>query len=388
MKKNRQGFATRAIHAGQAPDPTTGAIMTPIYATSTYVQESPGVHKGYEYSRSSNPTRKALEDCIADLENGARGYAFGSGLAATATILELLDAASHVIAVDDLYGGSYRLFENVRRRTAGLEVSFVDFSDLAAVEAAIRPETRMIWVETPTNPLLKIIDLEAVARIARKHHLISACDNTFASPWVQRPLDFGFDIVMHSATKYLNGHSDVVLGIAVVSGESPHEALADRLGYLQNAIGGVTGPFDSFLVLRALKTLPLRMERHCENAAAVADYLAGHEKIERVYYPGLPGHPNHEVAARQMHGFGGMVSAVIKGGLEPARRFLERCEIFSLAESLGGVESLIEHPAIMTHASIPAEIRARIGVDDGLVRLSVGVEDVDDLIADLENALG
>jgi cystathionine gamma-lyase len=388
MKKNRQGFATRAIHAGQAPDPTTGAIMTPIYATSTYVQESPGVHKGYEYSRSSNPTRKALEDCIADLENGARGYAFGSGLAATATILELLDAGSHVIAVDDLYGGSYRLFENVRRRTAGLEVSFVDFSDLAEVEAAIRPQTRMIWVETPTNPLLKIIDLEAVARIARKHKLISACDNTFASPWVQRPLDFGFDIVMHSATKYLNGHSDVVLGIAVVSGESPHDGLADRLAYLQNAIGGVTGPFDSFLVLRALKTLPLRMERHCENAATIADYLAGHEKIERVYYPGLASHPNHEVAARQMHGFGGMVSAVIRGGLEPARRFLERCEIFSLAESLGGVESLIEHPAIMTHASIPAEIRARIGVDDGLVRLSVGVEDVDDLIADLENALG
>jgi cystathionine gamma-lyase len=346
------------------------------------------VHKGYEYSRSSNPTRKALEDCIADLENGARGYAFGSGLAATATILELLDAGSHVIAVDDLYGGSYRLFENVRRRTAGLEVSFVDFSDLAAVEAAIRPQTRMIWVETPTNPLLKIIDLEAVSRIARKHQLISACDNTFASPWVQRPLDFGFDIVMHSATKYLNGHSDVVLGIAVVSGESPHDALADRLGYLQNAIGGVTGPFDSFLVLRALKTLPLRMERHCENAAAVADYLAGHEKIERVYYPGLASHPNHEVAARQMRGFGGMVSAVIRGGVEPARRFLERCEIFSLAESLGGVESLIEHPAIMTHASIPAEIRARIGVDDGLVRLSVGVEDVDDLIADLGNALG
>jgi cystathionine gamma-lyase len=388
MKKNRQGFATRAIHAGQAPDPTTGAIMTPIYATSTYVQESPGVHKGYEYSRSSNPTRKALEDCIADLENGSRGYAFGSGLAATATILELLDGGSHVIAVDDLYGGSYRLFENVRRRTAGLEVSFVDFSDLAAVEAAIRPQTRMIWVETPTNPLLKIIDLEAVARIARTHRLIAACDNTFASPWVQRPLDFGFDIVMHSATKYLNGHSDVVLGIAVVSGESPHDGLADRLGYLQNAIGGVTGPFDSFLVLRALKTLPLRMERHCENAAAVSDYLAGHDKIERVYYPGLASHPNHEVAARQMHGFGGMVSAVIRGGLEPARRFLERCEIFSLAESLGGVESLIEHPAIMTHASIPAEIRARIGVDDGLVRLSVGVEDVDDLIADLGNALG
>ncbi len=385
--KNRQGFSTRAIHAGQAPDPTTGAIMTPIYATSTYVQESPGVHKGYEYSRSANPTRQALEDCIADLENGVRGFAFGSGLAATSTILELLDAGSHIIAGDDLYGGTYRLFENVRARSAGHRISFADFSDLDAVEALIGPETRMIWVESPTNPLLKVFDLEAIATLARKHGLISVCDNTFCSPWVQRPLDFGFDIVMHSATKYLNGHSDVVLGVAVVSGESPFDDLADRMAYLQNAVGGVTGPFDSFLVLRALKTLPLRMERHCASAMEIARYLEGHDKVSKVYYPGLASHPGHELAARQMNGFGGMVTAVIDGGLEPTRRFLERCELFSLAESLGGVESLIEHPAIMTHASIPAEIRAELGIDDGLVRLSVGVEDLDDLIADLENAL-
>lgn len=385
--KNRQGFSTRAIHAGQAPDPTTGAIMTPIYATSTYVQESPGVHKGYEYSRSANPTRQALEDCIADLENGVRGFAFGSGLAATSTILELLDAGSHIIAGDDLYGGTYRLFENVRARSAGHRISFADFSDLDAVEALIGPETRMIWVESPTNPLLKVFDLETIATLARKHGLISVCDNTFCSPWVQRPLDFGFDIVMHSATKYLNGHSDVVLGVAVVSGESPFDDLADRMAYLQNAVGGVTGPFDSFLVLRALKTLPLRMERHCASAMEIARYLEGHDKVSKVYYPGLASHPGHELAARQMNGFGGMVTAVIDGGLEPTRRFLERCELFSLAESLGGVESLIEHPAIMTHASIPAEIRAELGIDDGLVRLSVGVEDLDDLIADLENAL-
>lgn len=385
--KNRQGFSTRAIHAGQAPDPTTGAIMTPIYATSTYVQESPGVHKGYEYSRSANPTRQALEDCIADLENGVRGFAFGSGLAATSTILELLDAGSHIIAGDDLYGGTYRLFENVRARSAGHRISFADFSDLDAVEALIGPETKMIWVESPTNPLLKVFDLEAIATLARKHGLIAVCDNTFCSPWVQRPLDFGFDIVMHSATKYLNGHSDVVLGVAVVSGESPFDDLADRMAYLQNAVGGVTGPFDSFLVLRALKTLPLRMERHCASAMEIARCLEGHDKVSKVYYPGLPSHPGHELAARQMNGFGGMVTAVIDGGLEPTRRFLERCELFSLAESLGGVESLIEHPAIMTHASIPAEIRAELGIDDGLVRLSVGVEDLDDLIADLENAL-
>lgn len=386
-KTNRLGFATRAIHAGQAPDPTTGAIMTPIYASSTFVQESPGVHKGFEYSRSGNPTRKALEDCMADLENGARGYAFASGLAAEAAILELLDSGDHVLAVDDLYGGTYRLFNNVRQRSAGLSFGYADFTDLAAVEAAIRPTTRMLWVETPTNPLLKLADLEAVADFSRRRGLISVCDNTFASPWVQRPLDHGFDIVFHSATKYLNGHSDVVGGIAVVSAVTRHRDLADRLGYLQNAAGGVMGPFDAFLVLRALKTLPIRMERHCANALAVAEWLQRHAKIDRVYYPGLASHRQHAVARKQMNGFGGMIAAVIKGGLEPARRFLERCRLFALAESLGGVESLIEHPGIMTHASIPPERRAAAGIDDGLVRLSVGIEDVGDLIADLEQAL-
>ncbi len=387
MSKNRQGFSTRAIHAGQQPDPVTGAIMTPIYATSTYVQDSPGVHKGYEYSRTQNPTRKALEDCVADLENGSGGFAFGSGMATSGTMLELLDTGAHVIAGDDLYGGTYRLFENVRKRSAGLNFSFIDFSDPGAVEAAIRPETKMIWVESPTNPLLKVIDLEAVADIARRHDLISVCDNTFCSPYVQRPIDLGIDLVVHSTTKYLNGHSDVVGGIAIVSGSSKFDDLGDRIAYLQNAVGSVPGPFDSFLVLRALKTLPLRMERHCENAAAVADYLEGHEKIDRVYFPGLKSHPQHELASRQMHGYGGMVTAVLKGGLDAATRFLERTQLFALAESLGGVESLIEHPAIMTHASIPPEIRAEIGIDDGLVRLSVGVEDLDDLLADLKQAL-
>jgi cystathionine gamma-lyase len=387
MKKNRPGFATRAIHAGQAPDPTTGAIMTPIYASSTYVQQSPGVHKGYDYSRSGNPTRAALEACIADLENGAKGFAFASGLAAEAAILELLDSGDHVIAGDDLYGGTYRLFADVRRRSAGLKFSYVDFCDIAAVEAAIGPETRMLWVETPTNPLLKVADLEAVAALARRRGLISVCDNTFASPWVQRPLDHGIDIVFHSATKYLNGHSDVVAGVAVVSGTTGHAGLAERLAYLQNAVGGIMGPFDAFFVLRSLKTLPIRMERHCANAMAVARWLEQHPGIAQVFYPGLKSHRQHDLARRQMHGFGGMVSAVIEGGLEPARRFLERCQTFALAESLGGVESLIEHPGIMTHASIPAAQRAAAGIADGLVRLSVGIEDVDDLIGDLEQAL-
>ncbi len=383
MKSNRLGFATRAIHAGQGPDPVTGAIMTPIYATSTYVQESPGIHKGYEYSRTSNPTRRALEDCVASLENGTRGFAFASGLATTGTILEMLDSGSHIIAADDLYGGSYRLFENVRTRSSNLEFSFVDFSDLSAVEAAFKPNTKMIWIETPTNPLLKIIDIEAVANIAKKHKLLSVCDNTFCSPYVQRPLDFGVDMVMHSMTKYLNGHSDVVAGIVVTKSDE----LADQLAYLANAVGSILGPFDSFLVLRALKTLPVRMKAHCESAAEIASWLEAHPKIEKVYYPGLKSHPNHDVATKQMDGYGGMVTAVIKGGLDPARKFLERCQIFSLAESLGGVESLVEHPAIMTHASIPADIRASLGIDDGLVRLSVGIEDIGDLKADLEQAL-
>ena len=382
---NRPGFATRAIHAGQSPDPTTGAIMTPIYATSTYVQEAPGEHKGFEYSRSHNPTRFALEDCVADLENGAAGFAFASGLAAMGTILELLDSGDHVIAMDDLYGGSYRLFENVRRRSAGLEFSFVDLSDPANLEAALTPKTKMIWVESPTNPLLKMVDLGAIAAFAKAHGLIAVCDNTFCSPAVQRPLDHGIDIVMHSTTKYLNGHSDVVGGIAVVG--DGRDGLRERLGYLQNAVGAVAGPFDSFLVLRALKTLPVRMQRHCENAAAVAAFLEAHPKIEKVYYPGLASHPQHALAQRQMHGFGGMVTAVLKDGLDDARRFLGRCELFALAESLGGVESLIEHPAIMTHASIPKEIRESLGISDGLVRLSVGIEEVDDLIAELKAAL-
>ncbi len=383
-RPNRLGFATRGIHAGQSPDPTTGAIMMPIYATSTYVQSSPGVHKGYEYSRSQNPTRMAYERCVADLESGSAGFAFASGLAAAATILDLLDQGSHVVAMDDLYGGTYRLFERVRRRSAGHQYSFVDLSDLAALEAAIRPETRLIWIETPTNPLLKLVDLEGVARIAKARGIMTVADNTFASPWVQRPLELGIDMVMHSATKYLNGHSDMVGGVVVVGDDA---ALRDRLAFLQNAVGAVAGPFDSFLALRGLKTLALRMERHCENAEAIAAWLERHPKIETVYYPGLASHKQHGLAQRQMHRFGGMVTAVLKGGLAPAKRFLERCEIFALAESLGGVESLIEHPAIMTHASLPAEKRAAIGIDDGLVRLSVGVEDVDDLIADLDAAL-
>ncbi len=383
-RPNRPHFGTRVIHAGQTPDPSTGAVMPPIYATSTYVQESPGVHKGYEYSRSQNPTRMAYERCIADLESGTAGFAFASGMAATATILDLLDSGSHVVAIDDLYGGSYRLFENVRRDSAGLTFSFVDLTAPGALEAAILPETRMIWVESPTNPLLRVVDLEAVARTARARGLLTCCDNTFATPWVQRPLELGFDLVMHSATKYLNGHSDMVGGVAVV-GDQPETR--ERLGYLQNAVGGIQGPFDSFLALRGLKTLALRMERHCSNGEAVAQYLEGHPRIERVYYPGLESHPQHALATRQMRAFGGMVTAVIAGGLDAARRFLERVEIFALAESLGGVESLVEHPAIMTHASLPEDKRAELGISDGLVRLSVGVENVDDLISDLAQAL-
>ncbi|NIA67014.1 PLP-dependent transferase [Pelagibius litoralis] len=382
--RNRPAFATRVIHAGQSPDPSTGAIMPPIYATSTYVQESPGVHKGYEYSRSQNPTRMAYERCIADLESGQQGFAFASGLSAIATALDCLDSGSHIIAMDDLYGGSYRLFENVRKRSAGLSFSFVDLSKTEDLEAAIRPETKLIWVETPTNPLLKLVDLEAIAALGKKHGLICACDNTFASPWVQRPLELGFDLVMHSATKYLNGHSDMVGGVLVV-GENAE--LAEQLTFLHNAVGAVQGPFDSFLALRGLKTLALRMERHCSNAQTVADFLEAHPKVEKVYYPGLESHPQYNLAQQQMDAPGGMVTAVLKGGLDTARRFLERVQVFALAESLGGVESLIEHPAIMTHASIPESIRADLGISDGLVRLSVGIESEDDLVADIQNAL-
>ena len=382
--RNRRGFATRAIHAGQHPDPTTGAIMTPIYATSTYVQDSPGVHKGWEYSRSHNPTRAAFEACVADLENGGQGFAFASGMAATSTILELLDAGAHIVAMDDLYGGTRRLFEQVRARTSNLTFSFVDLTKPESLAAAITDATKMVWVETPTNPLLRLVDLAAVAEIAKQRGIIAVCDNTFASPFVQRPLDDGFDIVMHSTTKYLNGHSDMVGGVAITAEGSNY---AEPLGFLQNAVGGVSGPFDSFLALRGLKTLGIRMERHCENAGRVAKYLEGHASVAQVYYPGLASHPQHALAQRQMPSFGGMVTAVLEGGEPEARRFLERCEIFSLAESLGGVESLIEHPAIMTHASIAPEIRAELGISDALIRLSVGVEDIDDLIADIDNAL-
>jgi cystathionine gamma-lyase len=383
----KHGFGTRVIHGGQKPDPLTGAVMPPIYATSTYVQSSPGVHKGYEYSRTANPTRDALQASIANLEGGAAGFAFASGLAASATVVDLLDSGSHIVAMHDLYGGSYRLFENVRKRSAGHEVSFVDLTDPAALEASLEPNTRMIWVETPTNPLLKIVDLRAVSAVAKKRGIMTVCDNTFATPYLQNPLDYGFDLVVHSTTKYLNGHSDAIGGAAVIRHGA--DELREKLTYLQNAVGGVPGPFDSFLTLRGIKTLALRMERHCANAMAIAQFLESHPKVERVIYPGLASHPHHELAKRQMHGgFGGIVSAVLRGGLEDARRFLERCHLFSLAESLGGVESLIEHPALMTHASLPAPMRAKLGISDSLVRLSVGVESVDDLIAELKEALG
>jgi len=382
--KNSQGFSTRAIHAGQRPDPTTGAVMTPIYATSTYAQESPGVHKGFEYARSQNPTRFAFERCVADLESGAAAFAFASGLAAAATVLELLDSGAHVIATDDLYGGSYRLMQRVRTRSAGLNFTFVDMTDPAAIEAAIRPETKMIWVETPTNPTLRLVDLEAVAAIAAKHGIISVADNTFASPYVQRPLERGFDLVLHSTTKYLNGHSDMVGGVVAVGGKAE---LEEQLRFLQNAVGAVSGPFDSFLALRGLKTLALRMERHCASALRIARWLEARGDIKRVIYPGLESHPQHALARRQMNGFGGIISLEIDGDLDRAKRVLERTQLFTLAESLGGVESLIEHPAIMTHASIPPEQRAAIGISDTLIRLSVGIEDCDDLISDLAQAL-
>jgi len=380
-----QRFATRVIHGGQRPDPLTGAVMPPIYATSTYVQSSPGVHQGFDYARTRNPTRDALQAALANLEGGAAAFAFASGMAATATLLELLDAGAHIVAMHDLYGGSYRLFENVRRRSAGHSVSFVDLSDAAALEGAIRPQTRLVWVETPTNPLLKLVDLSAAARIAHQHGLIAVCDNTFATPFIQRPLEHGFDVVVHSTTKYLNGHSDAVGGAAIVRAGSD---LGERIAYLQNAVGGVPGPFDSFLTLRGIKTLALRMERHCANALAVAGLLEQHPAIEQVRYPGLASHPQHALARRQMSGgFGGIVTAVLRGGLTAARRALERCRLFALAESLGGVESLIEHPALMTHASLPPQVRASLGISDGLIRLSVGVEDVEDLLADLRYAL-
>lgn len=382
--KRQHEFSTRAIHAGQEPDPTTGAIMTPIYATSTYVQQSPGKHKGYDYARSINPTRLAYEKCIADLESGTRGFAFASGLAAIATALEVLDSGSHIIASDDLYGGTFRLFDRVRRRSANLEFTYVDLTDVSRLEDAIKENTRMVWVETPSNPLLKLIDLEAVARIAREHKFISVSDNTFASPWIQRPIEFGFDLVIHSATKYLNGHSDLVGGVIVV-GEN--KELADQIGFLQNSVGAIAGTFDSFLVLRSLKTLALRMERHCANALEIARWLEDQPQVKSVNYPGLKAHPQHDLARTQMRGFGGMVTIVLKTDLAGTQRFLENTHLFALAESLGGVESLINHPALMTHASVPKEKREALGIGDSLVRLSVGIEDLRDLTDDLKTAL-
>ena len=387
MQPHQHQLATRVIHAGQEPDPSTGAIMTPIYQTSTYVQESPGRHRGYDYARSINPTRSAYERCVADLENGARGLAFASGLAGMATVLETLDSGAHVVASDDLYGGTFRLFERVRRRSANLEFSFVDLSDISVLKTAVRPETRMIWVETPSNPLLKLIDLAAVGQFARENGLIAVADNTFASPILQQPIEFGFDIVVHSATKYLNGHSDMVGGIVVIASGENRRELTERLAFLQNAVGAIAGPFDSFLALRGIKTLAIRMERHCSNALALAHWLDAQPEVKSVRYPGLASHPQHDLACRQMRGFGGMITLYLDTDLAGTRRFLETTRLFALAESLGGVESLIEHPAIMTHASIPPEQRAALGIEDNLVRLSVGIEDVTDLQTDLQTAL-
>ncbi|MDT8450439.1 MAG: cystathionine gamma-synthase, partial [Wenzhouxiangellaceae bacterium] len=376
-------LATRVIHAGQAPDPSTGAIMTPIYTTSTYVQKSPGDHLGYEYSRTHNPTRKAWEACIADLEGGRHGFAFASGMAAADCLMHLLEPGNHVLATNDLYGGTWRLFERVRRRSSGLDFTFADMTDPDALAGEIRDSTRLIWVETPTNPMLNLVDIARVAELARRHGCLLVVDNTFATPVLQRPLALGADIVLHSVTKYLNGHSDMVGGALVVD----DAALAEKIGFVQNSAGGVQGPFDSFLVMRGVKTLALRMKAHCDNAGRIAEWLTRQARVKRVIYPGLDSHPQKALAERQMAGFGGMVSFDLDGDLASARRFLENTRLFALAESLGGVESLVNHPAIMTHASVPAATRAELGITDTLIRLSVGIEDVDDLIGDLETAL-
>ncbi len=381
MNKNNLHFDTRAIHAGQSPDPTTGAIMTPVYLTSTYVQESPGVHKGWEYSRTHNPTRKAYENCIANLESGKFGFAFASGCAATTTIMHMLNANDHIIAMDDMYGGTFRLFDKVLKNQ-GLQFSYIDLTKIEMVEKSILPNTKMIWVETPTNPTLKLADIRTICEIAHKKNILVVVDNTFMSPYFQRPLELGADIVVHSATKYIGGHSDVVGGVAVTSDAK----IAEKLAFLSNSMGGVQGAFDSFLALRSLKTLPLRMKAHAENAMKIAKYLEKHPLVEKTVYPGLESHPQYALAKKQMSGFGGMITFFIKGGMESARTFLESVKVFALAESLGGVESLIEHPAIMTHASVPAEQRKILGIDDSLIRLSVGVEDCADLLADLEQA--
>ncbi len=374
-------LSTRAIHAGQQPDPTTGAIMTPIYLTSTYVQESPGVHKGWEYSRTHNPTRRAYENCIANLESAKHGFAFASGCAATTTILHLLKKGDHVVAMDDMYGGTFRLFDKVLQHD-GFEFTYVDLTHVENFSKAIQPNTKMVWLETPTNPTLKLTDIVAISKIAKQKNILVVVDNTFMSPIFQRPIELGADIVVHSATKYIGGHSDVVGGVAVTNDEK----IAEKLAFLSNSMGGVQGAFDSFLALRSLKTLPIRMKAHNENAMKVAQYLAAHPLVEKTVYPGLKSHPQHEIAKSQMHGFGGMITFFIKGGLNASRSFLESVQVFALAESLGGVESLIEHPAIMTHASVPEKQRKKLGIDDSLIRLSVGIEDVEDLLADLKQA--
>lgn len=377
------GFGTRAIHAGQEPEPLTGAIMTPVFQTSTYVQKSPGEHTGFEYSRTQNPTRHALEDCVASLERGTHGIAFASGVAATSTVLHLLASGAHVISGDDIYGGTYRLFTKILQER-NFDFSFVDFTNLDNVKNAITEKTEMIWLESPTNPMLKISDIKAIVEIAKNHNIIVVVDNTFMSPYFQNPLVLGADIVVHSTTKYINGHSDVVGGMAVLNDDE----LAERLRFLQNSMGAIPGPWDSWLVMRGIKTLHVRMAQHGKSAMTIAKWLEKHPKIERVVYPGLDSHPQHQIAKSQMSGFGGMITFFVKGGLPVARTMLENVKIFALAESLGGVESLIEHPAIMTHASVPPEVRAELGISDALIRLSVGIEDLDDLIADLEQALG
>ena len=384
-KKNKQGFETRAIHAGQKADPATGAVMMPIYTSSTYEQESPGVHKGYDYSRSANPTRKAFEECIASLENGVAGFGFSSGVAAISACVELLSPGDHVIAMNDLYGGTVRLFNEIKTISQGIEVTYVDMTNMDNVVAAKTDKTKMIFVETPTNPLLRVVDLSAIADFAKAENILSICDNTFASPYVQQPLDHGIDIVLHSATKYLGGHSDLIAGALVIGKKD--EALIARMANIVNSLGPITGAFDSYLILRSLKTLAIRMERHNANALALAKHFEGHKDIEAIIYPGLESHPQHALATKQMNGFGGIISMNIKGGLEKSTTFLEKTKIFALAESLGGVESLIEHPALMTHASLPKERREAIGITDGLVRLSVGLESLDDLIEDIEQAL-
>ena len=384
-KKNKEGFETRAIHAGQKADPTTGAVMMPIYTSSTFEQESPGVHKGFDYSRSINPTRKAFEECIASLENGVVGFGFSSGVAAISACVELLSPGDHVIAMNDLYGGTVRLFNEIKTLSQGIEVTYVDMTDMQNVLEAKTDKTKMIFVETPTNPLLRVVDLSAIADFAKAENILSVCDNTFASPYVQQPLNYGIDIVLHSATKYLGGHSDLIAGALVIGKKD--DALVSRMANIVNSLGPITGAFDSYLILRSLKTLAVRMERHCENALAIAKHFENHKEIAEVIYPGLTNHPQHDLASKQMNGFGGIISMNIKGGLEKSKSFLERTEIFALAESLGGVESLIEHPALMTHASLPKDRREKIGISDGLVRLSVGLESLDDLVEDIEQAL-